>query len=310
MPDVLNRRLLRLPERTVTALRGAAVIGRRFDTATLATVTGVDEDDLLDLVEPAQAAGLVREDGIDQYPFAHALVRDTLSAQMSASRRARLHARVAEALTGSPGRETEVARHWLEAGPSYADRAWRAAADAAAVARRFYAHDQAADLLREALGPWRTTAEPRPARAVRPADAADRGLPLGGRSPSWSAPSRRRSRSPSSWATPELVAAGRDLHDPGRCGGRRPHGASTSRVVEALRGSLDRLPPEDGDLRCRVLLALANELDDGAASRSGGRSATRGWRWPAARRPPAPAGRLPDRVRRAVGAAPRRSGSS
>src|SRR4029079_355697 len=85
------------------------------------------------------------------YLFAHALVRDTLRAGMSASRRARLHARVAEALEGARGRETEVARHWHEAGPSYADRAWRAAVDAAALARALYAYDQAAELLCEAL---------------------------------------------------------------------------------------------------------------------------------------------------------------
>ena len=62
-----------------------------------------------------------------------------------------MHARVAEVLDGAPGRETEVARHWLAAGPSYADRAWRAAVDAAALARRYYAYDEAAELLRAAL---------------------------------------------------------------------------------------------------------------------------------------------------------------
>ncbi len=77
------------------------MLGREFDTPTLAKVTGIDEDDLLDVVEPAQAAGLVREDGVDQFFFAHALVRDTLLAGMSVSRRARAHARAAEALDGA-----------------------------------------------------------------------------------------------------------------------------------------------------------------------------------------------------------------
>jgi predicted ATPase len=149
--DVLNQRLARLPETTVAALRSASVIGRMFEVETLATITGIDEDDLIDVVEPAQAAGLVREDGIDRYLFAHALVRDALRSGLSASRRARAHARVAEALDGVPGRETEVARHWREAGPSYADRAWRAAVDAAALSRRLYAYDEAAELLQSAL---------------------------------------------------------------------------------------------------------------------------------------------------------------
>jgi hypothetical protein len=42
-------------------------------------------------------------------------------------------------------------------------------------------------------------------------------------------------------------------------------GGINERVVGALRGSLDRLPPEDGELRCRAMLALANELNDTVA---------------------------------------------
>ena len=131
--DVLTRRLARLPEptQTVAADRGgpgpAVRPGRCWPPPAAS-----DEDELLDRLEPALAAGLVREDGIDQFTFAHALVRDTTRSQVSASRRARVHARAAEALQHRPGRETELARHWLAAGPAYADRAWRAAVAAAA----------------------------------------------------------------------------------------------------------------------------------------------------------------------------------
>ena len=149
--EVLSRRVDRLPEETVQVLRVASVLGRRFDLTTLASVAEADEDDLLDLVEPAQAAGLVREDGVERFAFGHALVRDTVYAGLSPTRRGRLHARAGEALTGLPGRTTEEARHWLAAGPSRADRAWRSAADAAEVARRAHAHEEAADLLRAAL---------------------------------------------------------------------------------------------------------------------------------------------------------------
>lgn len=260
--DVLNRRLLRLPEATVGALRAAAVMGRQFDTPTLATVTGIDEDDLLDVVEPAQAAGLVREDGIDQYLFAHALVRDTLRGGLSASRRARVHARVAEALTGAPGRETEVARHWHEAGPSYADRAWRSAVDAAVLARRLYAYDEAAELLESALVSLDGDAQ---------ATLRDRYDVLMALIEEYR------------WAAqlPDLVASveqaivvGKQLRDPaavaraaisttmGVLWRSAPPGAINQDVVAALRGSLDRLPPEDSELRARTMLALANELDN------------------------------------------------
>jgi DNA-binding SARP family transcriptional activator len=149
--EVLTRRVDRLPDETAQVLRVASVLGRRFDLGLLAAVSDVDEDDLLDLVEPAQTAGLVREDGAEGFAFGHALVRDTVYAGLRPTRRARLHARAAEALAGSPAHTTEEARHWLAAGPSRADRAWRAASAAAEVARRSHAHEEAADLLEAAL---------------------------------------------------------------------------------------------------------------------------------------------------------------
>jgi hypothetical protein len=236
------------------------VLGREFDTPTLATVTGIDEDDLLDVVEPAQAAGLVREDGIDHFFFAHALVRDTLRAGMSASRQARAHARAAEALTGVPGRETEVARHWHGAGPSYADRAWRSAVDAASLARRFHAYDQAVELLEGALN----SLEGDTAAGLR--DRYDLLMSLV-EAYRWSAllPDLVR-------VVEEAIEVGKQLRDPeavawaavattqGSLWHSAPPGEANDLVVAALRGSLDRLPTEDSELRSRTLLALANEL--------------------------------------------------
>ena len=106
---VINRRLLRLPEQTVTAPAHRGCDRPAVRHPTLATVTGIDEDDLLDVVEPAQAAAWCagRDRPVPVRPCAGA--RHAARAQMSASRRARAHARVAEALTGIAGRETEVA---------------------------------------------------------------------------------------------------------------------------------------------------------------------------------------------------------
>ncbi len=149
--DVLTRRLGGLPEKTGAALRVACVVGRYFDVPTLASVLGTDQDDVLDHLDPALEAGLVREFGVDRFRFAHALVRDTTYAALSRSRRARVHTRVAEVLAAQPGRESEVARHWFAAGPQHAPQAWRAALDAAEAARRVYAYDEAADLLATAV---------------------------------------------------------------------------------------------------------------------------------------------------------------
>ena len=258
--EVITRRLTRLPEDTIAVLRTASVIGREFDTLTLAGAAGVDEDDLLDSVEPAQAAGLVREHGPDRFAFAHALVRDTLRSAMSASRRARVHARVAEALSGAPGRETEVALHWRSAGPTYAGRAWRAGVAAAEVARRLHAHQEAAELLCGALE----------SQAVdREATPRDRYDVLGGliEAYRWSAMLPQLV-----WTVEQAIEAGKAMGDSAAVaraaiattqGGlwrSAPPGRVNEVVVAALRGSLDRLPAEDGELRCRTMLALANEL--------------------------------------------------
>ena len=112
----------------------AAVLGRQFDVPTLASALGAAEYDVLDDLDAALAAGLVREDGVDRLRFAHALVRDTVYAGISRSRRGRMHARAAEVLAGTAGRESEVARHWLAAGPQKAPQAWRAAIEAAEAA--------------------------------------------------------------------------------------------------------------------------------------------------------------------------------
>jgi len=263
--EVLSRRLARLPDETVRTLRTAAVIGRRFDAATLSRAAGIDEDDLLDVVEPAEATGLVREVGIGRFTFAHGLVRDTLVSGLSASRRGRVHARVAEALEGSFDRAGERALHWQAAGPSYAGRTWRAAVEAAEVSRRLYAHQQSAHLLRTALTAMSEDPE------ATPRERYDV-LMLLVDAYRWSA----------MW--PELVAtveqalrvARDELGDEeltARAAGGTSQGALWQsagpgevheEVVSALRWSLERLPEGDGAVRCRALLALANELVNAA----------------------------------------------
>ncbi len=257
--DVVRRRLGRLDQATVDALRVAAVVGRRFDTDTVAAVLGTAPDLVLDLVEPAQAAGLVVEEGIDWYVFVHALVRDSLLIGASASRRARTHARIAESLDARPGRESEVARHWLAAGTAHAGRAWRAAAAAAEQARGLHAHEEAADLLVAALQALGGDA------AATPSDRYRLLLELID-CYRWSA------RVPELvGAVEEAIDAAEELGDlelaaraalsatQGGLSQSAPPGVVNERVVGTLRAALESLPVGDGDLRCRVMLALANE---------------------------------------------------
>jgi DNA-binding SARP family transcriptional activator len=263
--EVLGRRIERLPADTVSTLRYAALIGRRFDVPTLAAASGREEDDILDLVEPAIVAGLVREDGVDRFVFGHALVRDTLRSNVAASRLARAHAAVARALEGQAERETEVARHWLAAGPSHAARAWRAAVAAARVARRLHAYDEAADLLRTALtvmqGDASATLRDRYDTLMDLIEAYRWAALL----PSLVECAEEAIDVAKQMRDPEAVARAATSATQSSLWRSAPPGEVNEKVVAALRGSLERLPEGDNELRCRTQLALANELYEQAS---------------------------------------------
>lgn len=257
--EVLGRRIGRLPEETVALLRAAAVVGRAFDTPTLAAAARVEEDDVLDLVEPALVAGLVREEGVDRFRFAHALVRDTLRSQMTASRLARAHARVADVLATAGGRETEVAFHWRAAGPSYARRAWQSGVDAALLARALHAHDEAAELLTGALASLEDDPAATPglryALLMQLIDAYRWAAIL----PMLVATVERAISVARETGDPAAVANAAIAPTFGTLWRSAPDGEINETVVGALRASLDALP-DDTALRARVLLALANEV--------------------------------------------------
>lgn len=158
--DVVARRLGGLPERVIDTLRTAAVVGRDFDLLTVAAAADLDRDLVADDLEEALVAGLVRETGVEEFAFAHALTRETVYASLSATRAARRHAQVARvldqrhvptALHGGDRLVAERARHWLAAGASHADRAWRAAREAADQARRLTSYREAMELRRAAV---------------------------------------------------------------------------------------------------------------------------------------------------------------
>ena len=121
--DVLRARLARLPEQTRTVLMVAAVAGRGFGLDLVEAVTGLEDEPALDAAEAAVLAGLVVEDdrAAGRYRFAHALVRETIYEDISRARRARLHARVADALVAVQGPEpepaAEMAYHCWQAAP-------------------------------------------------------------------------------------------------------------------------------------------------------------------------------------------------
>ncbi len=256
--DVVRRRLARLDDATIDALRVAALVGRRFDTDTVAAVLRTEPDVMLDLVEPAQAAGLVQEEGIDWYVFVHALVRDSLLIGISASRQARIHARIAEVLEAGPGLESEVAKHWLAAGPAHASRAWRAAARAAGQARGLHAHVEAADFLVSALNALEGDREAGVAQRYHLLFQLIEAYRWAALVPELVATVERAIDAAEELGDLELAARAALSATQGGLWQSAPEGVN-ERVVATLREALAALPADDGDLRCRVMLALANE---------------------------------------------------
>jgi tetratricopeptide (TPR) repeat protein len=163
--EVIGGRVVRLGPDAERVLSMAAVIGRDFDLDLLARATKTSEDALLDILEAAAAAALVREpaDTTGRYNFAHALIQHTLYEDLGPNRRARAHRQVAvalEALCGDrPGvRVGELARHWFNATQpvdlvkaiSYSRQAGDAAIAALAPAEALRYYAQALDLYPQA----------------------------------------------------------------------------------------------------------------------------------------------------------------
>ena len=123
--EVIARRLSRLSDDANRALKVAAVIGYEFDLATLESVPAAADEPLtlLDVLEEASAARLVVElDGLPgRFGFSHSLVRQTLLDALSATRRARLHRQIGEAIEALPGAADltgRLAYHYCEGAPA------------------------------------------------------------------------------------------------------------------------------------------------------------------------------------------------
>lgn len=152
--DVVRARLLDLPAQAHELLAVAAVLGRSVHASVLAEAAGLTPHDCAAALEPAIARGLLVGDGqpATHLRFAHAIVRDTVLADMSALRVARLHARCAVALRNRYGLRADhaepIAHHVLHASglidPADALAAVLVAADVAASRG---AHRRADDLL-------------------------------------------------------------------------------------------------------------------------------------------------------------------
>jgi DNA-binding CsgD family transcriptional regulator len=154
--EVIDRRLERLSATANDLLRMGAVLGDGFSFETLQAALGDESTGLLDVLDVALAAGMLREAG-GAYQFCHALIRRALYDGLSLARRQHLHQQVARRLeqryAGRLGdHAAELAEHFAQSGdPTDLTRAIRYAELAAERAQAVYAYAEAVRHLEEAL---------------------------------------------------------------------------------------------------------------------------------------------------------------
>ncbi len=256
--DVVISRLTRLSAATNQVLTLAAVAGAVFELAVLEPLSELDPDTLLDSLDEAVRARVILElPTVGHYTFAHALIRQVLVGELTASRRARMHWRITEALSALPDashRVDELAFHSVEAG-AVGDvvRAAEYALAASRVAFERMAYEPAAEVA--ARGVSALSAVPhahRRARAELLLALADAGNFTGGNAATKAAARQAAIESASvEWAeglARASVAYGRWVE----------LGIADPAVETLCEDALAALAPDDLRWRVRVLTTLAN----------------------------------------------------
>ena len=169
--DALNHRMQRLSAECLQLLRRAAVLGGSFELQLILAMeddgTAEAEDSALDLLEEGLKAGVLTDEGSGTritYHFWHPLLVSYLYDGISATRRARLHQRAANALLNVwHGREESVAAtvtdHLEKAGADaeriahYAELAGNNAYALSAYAEAAYHYQHAVDSLQQVSTP-------------------------------------------------------------------------------------------------------------------------------------------------------------
>jgi class 3 adenylate cyclase len=261
--EVVGRRLDRLSDDANQVLRIAAVCGRNFRLDVLDRVCGLSAPEIEAALSEAVGDRLVDESGAapGTYSFSHALVRETLEAEVAASRRVALHLEIGEALehvhAGDLDRYVgELAHHFLEAAPlGDVERAVEYATRAAAKARQRLAYEDAAVLYAKALDALELGSEP----------GLDRRLAL---LLDLGSAQTRAARVNDARATLERAASlARELGRPEQMAQAALGitvlsiaGVVDDRLIELLTESLGAVGAQDSPLRSQLLSGLAQAL--------------------------------------------------
>ena len=116
LANLLDRRLAVLDRSARDVLMLGAVCGLEFELATVQACTTATPLELVDVVEFLCRERLLEERDGEQIAFAHEVVRDAVLQSIGASRRARLHRRVGDALAAQGAPAGAVAFHLQAAG--------------------------------------------------------------------------------------------------------------------------------------------------------------------------------------------------
>ncbi|MFD0814994.1 BTAD domain-containing putative transcriptional regulator [Amycolatopsis umgeniensis] len=263
--DVVRYRLEALPDDVRGAVRRAAVIGTDADLGLIEALSG---ETALDAVETAVRHGFLTETAPHRFRFAHALVRDTLYHDLSRSRRAREHGKIAEALEGLRPDDVDALAHHYVLSEEHAERAAHYTKAAAERAESRFAQAEAARLWDAAL-----TAYDRSGAS----DAAERLELIMGKARA-SAVSGGLGRSRRHRA--EALELAEKLDDPlftARVIGAFDVPALwtesddtelASRIADAVERTLAALPAGRTAERCRLLATLAVELRNAGGQRA------------------------------------------
>jgi DNA-binding CsgD family transcriptional regulator/tetratricopeptide (TPR) repeat protein len=160
--DALLLRIEVLPDDAQQVLRVAAAHGRFVPDRLLAAVCELPEPELHEAVRAAVAHHVLVQRDQDTYAFRHALVHETLAADLLPGERTNLHLALAQVLERDPslvsrdGRAAaELYRHWL--GAQRLEEALAAAVRAGIEAEQIYAFAEASGHFQSALELWGRT---------------------------------------------------------------------------------------------------------------------------------------------------------
>ena len=114
MRAVLRARLGQLTDDARRLAEVAAVIGRSFSVGLLASATGIEESELVDLVDELWRRRIIRDQG-RTYDFSHDKLRAVALELLSPARRRQHHRAVAEAIAVELHDDIDAASPWLAA---------------------------------------------------------------------------------------------------------------------------------------------------------------------------------------------------